>query len=78
MLDMWLLLVLMPVIVLVLRSRGIFTERVVAHPNTLSLFPPRLLLWQVEVKLLMLSWSLPHLIKSYMCHIEVGSCVQWC
>jgi len=55
MLDMWLLLVLLPIIVLALRSRGIFTERVVAHPNTLSPFSPRLLLWQVEIKLLMLS-----------------------
>ena len=40
MLDMWMLLVLMPVIVLVFRSRGILTERVVAHPNILSSFRP--------------------------------------
>jgi len=75
MLDVWLLLVLLPVIILVLRSRGILTERVVAHPNTLSPFSSRLLLWQVEVKVLMLSWSLPCLKQSYVSHIEVGSCV---
>jgi len=38
--DMWLILVLLPKIDLVLRSRGILTERVVAHPITLSLFSP--------------------------------------
>ena len=38
--DMWLLLVLLPVTVLVLRGgRGTLTEHVVAHPTTLSPFP---------------------------------------
>ena len=37
--DMWLLLVLSPTTVLVLRSRGILTERVITHPITISLFP---------------------------------------
>ena len=35
---MWLLMVLLPTMVLVLRSQGIFTEHVVAHPITLSHF----------------------------------------
>jgi len=37
--DMWLLLVLLPATVLVLRNRQILTERVVAHPITIFLFP---------------------------------------
>jgi len=36
--DMWLLLVLLPAIVLVLRSQGILTEHVVAYLITLSPF----------------------------------------
>jgi len=38
--DMWLLLVLLPTIDFVLKSSGIRTERVVAHPITLSPFSP--------------------------------------
>ena len=34
--DIWLILVLLPKIDLVLRSRGILTERVVAHPIAIS------------------------------------------
>jgi len=37
--DMWLLLVLLPATVLVLRSPGILTERIIFHPITLSPFP---------------------------------------
>ena len=37
--DMWLLKVLLPTTVLVLRGQGILIERVVAHPITLFLFP---------------------------------------
>jgi len=36
--DMWLLLVLLPATVLVLRSRGILTGCAVAHPSTLFAF----------------------------------------
>jgi len=73
--DMWLLLVLLPVTVLVLRSRGILTKRVVAHLITLSPFSPRLLLWQVEVKLLTGDGVYPYLKKSHVCPIEVDSYV---
>jgi len=36
---MWLLMVLLPATILVLRSRGILTEHVVTHPITRSPFP---------------------------------------
>ena len=62
----WLLLVLLHATVLVLRGRGILTERVVTHPTTLSPFFPRFSLWQVKVKPLMRSWSLP-LVEKELC-----------
>jgi len=37
--DMWLLLVLLLATALVLRSRGILTERVIIHPLIIPLFP---------------------------------------
>jgi len=40
--DMWLLMLLLPEIVLVLRSREILTQHVVAHPITLFIFSPGL------------------------------------
>jgi len=79
MLDMWLLLVLLPVIVLVLRSRGVLTERVVAHPNTLSPFPPDLCYdkWKLgQIAYAELESTPPdtELCVAY----RLGSCVQRC
>ena len=71
---MWLLMVLLPTTVLVLRSRGILTERTVAHPITLSPWSPGLHYGKIEAKSLIPRWILScpqgvmraHLKESYM------------
>jgi len=72
---MWLLLVLLPVTVLVLGSRGILTVRVVAHPITFSPFFPGFCYDRRKSSYLRKLESTLYLKKSHVCYIQVDSCV---